>query len=66
MVIGHLNINLLPNKFDQLKKMVIEDNMNTLTITETKTDSRFHNSQFVIEGLLVLSDLIEIGLEAGL
>ena len=46
--------------------MVIEDNMNTLTITETKTDSRFQNSQFVIEGLLVLSDLIEIGLEAGL
>ena len=46
--------------------MVIEDNMNTLTITETKTDSRFHNCQFVIEGLLVLSDLIEIGLEAGL
>ena len=46
--------------------MIIEDNMDTLTIAETKTDSRFPNSQFVIEGLLVLSDLIEIGLEAGL
>ena len=37
-VVGHLNINSLPNKFDQLK------------LNETKLDSSFPDSQFIIGG----------------
>ena len=47
---GHLNINSLPNKFDQLK-MIIGNNIDILILTETKIDSSFPNSQFMIEGL---------------
>ena len=37
-VISHLNINSLPNKFDQLKMI------------ETKLDSSFSDSRFIIRG----------------
>ena len=37
-VISHLNINSLPNKFDQLKMI------------QTKLDSSFSDSQFIIGG----------------
>ena len=46
---GHLNINSLPGKFDQLK-VVIENNIDILIATETKNDSRFFSSPFMIEG----------------
>ena len=49
LVIGHLNINSLPHKFDQLKS-IIGKNIDILVITETKIDSSFPNSQFGIEG----------------
>ena len=45
----HLNINPLASKFDQLK-LIIGNNIDILIITETKTDSSFLNSQFMIEG----------------
>ena len=48
LVIGHLNINSLPGKFDQLK-VVIENNIDILIITENKIDSSFSSSQFMIE-----------------
>ena len=49
LVIGHLNINSLSRKFDQLKT-IIGKNIDILVITETKIDSSFPNSQFKIEG----------------
>ena len=49
LVIGHLNINSLPHKFDQLKS-IIGKNIDILVITETRIDSSFPNSQFRIEG----------------
>ena len=44
LVIGHLNINSLPHKFDQLKS-IIGKNIDIPVITETKIDSSFPNSQ---------------------
>ena len=52
LVIGHLNINSLPNKFDQLK-LIIGKNIDILVITEIKIDSSFPSSQFMIEGFSV-------------
>ena len=49
IVIGSLNINSLPNKFDQLKE-VVGKNLDILTIQETKLDSSFPPHQFIIEG----------------
>ena len=52
IVIGTLNINSLPNKFDQLKA-VVGKNIDILTIQETKLDSSFPPQQFTIEGYSV-------------
>ena len=49
IVIGSLNINSLPNKFEQLKE-VIGSNLDILIIQETKLDSSFPPEQFIIEG----------------
>ena len=49
LVIGHLNINSLSNKFDQLK-LIIKNKGDILVITETKLDSSFPDSQFKIDG----------------
>ena len=49
LVIGHLNIISLPGKFDQLK-VVIENNIDIPIATETKIDSSFSSSQFMIKG----------------
>ena len=49
IVIGTLNINSLPNKFDQLKE-VIGKNLDVISIQETKLDSSFPPQQFKIDG----------------
>ena len=49
IVIGSLNINSLPNKFDQLKE-VIGKNLDILVIQETKLDASFPQEQFIING----------------
>ena len=49
IIIAHLNINSLANKFDQLK-LIIQDNIDILVIGETKLDDTFPNNQFNIEG----------------
>ena len=49
LVISHLNINSLSNKFDQLK-LIIKIKVDILVITETKLDSSFPDSQFIIDG----------------
>ena len=49
VIIGTLNINSLAPKFEQLKE-VIGTNIDILTIQETKLDSSFPVSQFLIDG----------------
>ena len=48
LVICHLNINSLSNKFDQLK-LIIKNKVDILVITETKLDSSFPYLQFIID-----------------
>ena len=43
--LGHLNINSLAGKLDQLK-LLIGKNIDILVITETKIDSSFPKTQF--------------------
>ena len=49
LLIGNLNINSISNKFDQLK-LLVRGKVDSLVITETKLDSTFPTSQFLIEG----------------
>ena len=49
VLIGHLNINTLANKFDALK-LIIEDRLHILVLVETKLDDSFPEEQFIIEG----------------
>ena len=49
LLIGNLYINSIPNKFDQLK-FLDRGNVDIFVITETKLDSTFPTSQFLIEG----------------
>ena len=49
LLIGNLNINSISNTFDQLK-LFVRGKFDILVITETKLDSTFPTSQFLIEG----------------
>ena len=49
VAISNLNINSLPNKFNQLKELVLKY-ADTLILTETKLDDSFPNSQFLVDG----------------
>ena len=49
LIIAHLNINSIRNKFDSLFFM-IEDNADILLISETKLDDSFPSGQFKICG----------------
>ena len=44
-----MNINALPNKFEQLKELVLKY-VGILVITETKLDDTFPTSQFLTDG----------------
>ena len=49
LIIGHLNINSLQNKFEPLKS-IIQQNVDIIMISETKLDDSFPSNQFVLEG----------------
>ena len=49
IIMGHLNINSLRNKF-QLIKEVFFNNIDALFLSETKLDETFRNNLFQIEG----------------
>ena len=49
LITGHLNINSLPNKFDQLRD-IVQGKLDVLVLTETKLDSSFPTNQFIIPG----------------
>ena len=48
LILGHLNINSIVGKFDHLK-VLIENNIDILVLTETKINSSFPNAQFTID-----------------
>ena len=52
VIIGNLNINSLPNKFDQLGEIVLKY-VDVLVITETNLDDTFLTSQFLVTGFSV-------------
>ena len=49
VMMGNLNINLLTNKFEQLKEIVLKY-IHILVITETKLYDSFPNAQFLVPG----------------
>ena len=49
LILGHLNINSIVGKFDHLK-VLIENNIDILVLTETKINASFPNAQFRIDG----------------
>ena len=49
LIIGHLNVNSLRNKFEMLEEL-IKDKIDIFLISETKLDSSFPSGQFVIKG----------------
>ena len=49
LISGHLNINSIVGKFDYLK-VLIENNIDILVLTETKIDSSFSNAQIRVDG----------------
>ena len=49
VIIAHLNINFLQNKFEPLAKLV-RGKVDILIISETKIDDSFHTHQFMIDG----------------
>ena len=58
VVIGHININSIRNKFDMLSSMV-KDSTDTLMVLETKLDSSFPQAQFRIKDIPLYLDMIE-------
>ena len=48
-ILFYININSFPNKFENLCD-IVENNLDVLSITETKLDSSFPNVQFLLLG----------------
>ena len=51
IIVGHLNINSIRNKFDALS-FIIDTNIDILLISETKLDDSFSSVQFRLKELL--------------
>ena len=49
LIIGNSNINLLPNKFEDLK-ILVKGKVDIIVITESKLDHTFPDSSFGISG----------------
>ena len=49
LIIGHLNINSIRDKFEALK-LIIKNNLDILVVSETKLNDTFPDSQFHMEG----------------
>ena len=50
ILLGHLNINSIRNKFDSVQELIQISKMNLLLISETKLDESFPSAQFKING----------------
>ena len=53
LILGHLNINSIRNKFEALK-FIIDNNIDIFLISETKLDDSFPSAQFLIKGFSAL------------
>ena len=51
VVIGHIDIKSIRNKFDKLSS-IAKDNFDILMVSKTKLDSSFPQAQFRTEGLI--------------
>ena len=49
IILSHLNINSIRNKFENLKE-VVSNHVDILAIAETKVDKSFPTAQFITEG----------------
>ena len=49
IIIGHLNINSISDKFDTMKQMLMHD-LDIFMVTETRLDDSFPVSQFNVGG----------------
>ena len=49
LIIGHLDINSIRNKFDALS-LIVKNNVDILMISETKLDDSFPTAQFLFHG----------------
>ena len=49
LIMGHLNINSIRNKFDTLS-LIVKNNVDILMISETKLDDSFPTTQFLLHG----------------
>ena len=50
-ILGNMNINSLPAKFDQVKEVILK-NVDILVITEIKLDDTFPLGRFYVKGSL--------------
>ena len=53
LILGHVNINSISNKFDALT-YIIGNNIDIILISEIKTDDTFHTDELFIKGFTVL------------
>ena len=49
LILAHININSLRNRLDMLQE-VMGNSIDVLIIFETKLDTSFHSSQFILDG----------------
>ena len=59
LIIAHLNINSLRNKFDQLK-ILVQDKIDILLVTENKLDDTFPILSFIYQHIKYL--FVKIGI----
>ena len=62
LVIGHLNINSLRNKLNNLK-LLIKNSLDVFMISEAKLDETFPDSQFLMDGFTHHIEWIEMQIE---
>ena len=53
LILGHLNINSIRNKFEVLK-LINDHNIDIFLISETKLDDSFPTAQFFVKGFIPL------------
>ena len=49
IIIGNLNVNSVPNKFEQLKDIFMQ-HIDIIVLTETKLGDTFPTAQFLVKG----------------
>ena len=60
LILGHVNINSIRNKFDALT-YIIGNNIDIILISETKIDDTFPTANFLLKVLVLHTDRTDIG-----